>query len=199
MIASLASNRVRPELRDYVGPLAQDALMAADLDVSTFDEAIRRFRTASLTGYQHSRFDSTALWKVIETVNAERGVNFARDCVFNDMSGVTVWHRARAVRRDRVRLAARRLAPRPSRALGQPAGGRGGGPDVLDRPPGHDAYGGGGLRDGLVKLLIRAGNRIVHLSDVLAIAGVAPVEYGPGWIHIDCLLGEPRRGRAAGR
>jgi hypothetical protein len=52
--------------------------------------ARRRFRTASLTGYQHSRFGSTALWEIIKTVNAARGVNFARDCAFNDPGGVTV-------------------------------------------------------------------------------------------------------------
>ncbi|WP_371779992.1 condensation domain-containing protein [Streptosporangium subroseum] len=186
VIASLASNRVRPELRDYVGPLAQDALMAADLDVSTFDEAIRRFRTASLTGYQHSRFDSTALWEVIETVNAERGVNFARDCVFNDMSGVTVsahepapsaeiecdWLPAASLPAH-LALWANRLEDDEVDLTFWID------PRVMTRAE-AEVFG-----TGLVKLLIRAGDRTVHLPDVLAISGVVPVEYGPGWIHSD--------------
>ncbi|MDP9845774.1 condensation domain-containing protein [Streptosporangium lutulentum] len=206
VIASLASNRVRPELRGYVGPLAQDALMAADLDVSTFDEAIRRFRTASLSGYQHSRFDSTELWKVIEAVNAERGVNFARDCVFNDMSGVTASAREPAPSAEiecdwlpaaslpaHLALWADRLEDEEVDLTFWID------PRVMTRAE-AETFG-----TGLVRLLIRAEDRMIPMRDVLSVSGIAPVEYGPRWIHSDScwvnldaverLVGEAVRGR----
>ncbi|MEU4403906.1 condensation domain-containing protein [Streptosporangium sp. NPDC023963] len=205
LIASLASNRVRPELRDYVGPLAQDALMTADLDVSTFDEAIRRFRTASLSGYQHSRFDSVALWEVIEAVNAERGVDFARDCVFNDMSGVTVpepeaepsaevecdWLPAASLPAH-LALWANRLEDVVDLTLWID-------PRVMSRAEAE------GFGTGIVRLLIAAGDGDVQASDISEISGISPIERGPEWIYTDScwvdlgaverLVGEAVQGR----
>ncbi|WP_436760745.1 condensation domain-containing protein [Streptosporangium sp. V21-05] len=205
VIASLASNRVRPELRDYVGPLAQDALMAADLDVPTFDEAVRRFRAASLSGYQHSRFDSIALWEVIETVNAERGVDFARDCVFNDMSGVTVpepepepsaevecgWLPAASLPAH-LALWANRLEDVVDLTLWID-------PRVMSRTEAE------GFGTGIVRLLIAAGDGDVQASDISEISGISPIERGPEWIYTDScwvnlgaverLVGEAVQGR----
>ncbi|MDP9861257.1 MULTISPECIES: condensation domain-containing protein [Streptosporangium] len=205
VIASLSSNRVRPELRDYVGPLAQDALMAADLDVPTFDDAVRRFRTASLAGYQHSRFDSTALWEVIEAVNAERGVNFARDCVFNDMSGVAVAGREAPPATDiehgwlpeaslpaHLALWANRLEEEVDLTFWID-------PQVMSREE-AESFG-----TGLVRLLIEAGERTIPTVEIPAVSGVTPVEHGPGWVHadscwvslaeVDRLVGEAVGGR----
>ncbi|WP_440070200.1 condensation domain-containing protein [Streptosporangium sp. OZ121] len=205
VIASLASNRVRPELRDYVGPLAQDALMTADLDVSTFDEAIRRFRAASLSGYQHSRFDSIALWEVIEAVNAERGVDFARDCVFNDMSGVTVsepepepsaevecdWLPAASLPAH-LALWANRLEDVVDLTLWID-------PRVMSRAEAE------GFGTGIIRLLVAAGDGDVQVSDISNISGISPIERGPEWIYTDScwvnlgaverLVGEAVQGR----
>ncbi|MEU8382809.1 condensation domain-containing protein [Streptosporangium sp. NPDC048865] len=205
VIASLASNRVRPELRDYVGPLAQDALMTADLDAPTFDEAVRRFRGASLSGYQHSRFDSVALWEVIEAVNAERGVDFARDCVFNDMSGVTVpdpgpgpsawiecdWLPAASLPAH-LALWANRLEDVVDLTLWID-------PRVMSRTEAEE------FGTGIVRLLIAAGDGDLHTSDISDISGISPIERGPEWIHTDScwvdlgaverLVGEAVQGR----
>lgn len=199
VIASLSSNRVRPELRDYVGPLAQDALMAADLDVPTFDEAVRRFRGASLAGYQHSRFDSTALWEVIESVNAERGVNFARDCVFNDMSGVTVADREPPPAADvecgwlpeaslpaHLALWANRLEDEVDLTFWID-------PRVMSRQEAE------GFGTGLVRLLIEAGDRVIPAAEIPAVSGVAPAGHGPGWVHADsCWVSLDAVGRLVG-
>ncbi|WP_433254080.1 condensation domain-containing protein [Streptosporangium sp. CA-135522] len=205
VIASLSSNRVRPELRDYVGPLAQDALIAADLDVPTFDDAVRRFRAASLAGYQHSRFDSAALWEVIESVNAERGVDFARDCVFNDMSGVTVADREAPPPSDvecdwlpeaslpaHLALWANRLREEVDLTFWID-------PRVMSRTEAED------FGTGLVRLLIEAGRRVIPVAEIAAVSGVTPVVHGPGWVHVDScwvnldavrrLVGEAVRGR----
>ncbi|GAA2910913.1 condensation domain-containing protein [Streptosporangium fragile] len=205
VIASLASNRIRPELRDYIGPLAQDALMTADLAVPTFDDAVRRFRTASLAGYQHSRFDSGALWEVIEAVDAERGVDFARDCVFNDMSGVTVPAPEPAPSADvecawlpeaslpaHLALWADRLDDVVDLTFWID-------PRVMDRAE-AEVFG-----RGLVRLLIAAGDRVIPMNNLSDISGVSPVEYGPRWVHIDScwvnldaverLVGEAVKGR----
>ncbi|GAA3123593.1 condensation domain-containing protein [Streptosporangium carneum] len=185
VVASLTSNRIRPEVRDYVGPLAQDALIAADLDVPTFDEAVRRFRTASLTGYQHSRFDSTALWQLIEAVNAERGVNFARDCVFSDMSGVALAEREPPPSGDvecrwlpeasfpaHLALWTNRLEDEVDLTFWID-------PRVMSRAE-AETFG-----TGLVRLLIEAAKRVISLPEVPEVSGVTPVEHGPGWVYTD--------------
>ncbi|MEV7007996.1 condensation domain-containing protein [Streptosporangium sp. NPDC051022] len=205
VIASLTSNRIRPELRDYVGPLAQDALIATDLDAPTFDETVRRFRTASLSGYQHSRFDSTALWELIESVNAQRGVNFARDCVFSDMSGVALAEREAPPSGDiecrwlpeasfpaHLALWTNRLDDEVDLTFWID-------PRVMSRTE-AESFG-----TGLVKLLIAAADRTIPLADVPEVTGITPMWYGSGWIHtdacwvnleaVDRLVGEAVAGR----
>lgn len=86
-IASLCANRVSSASRDYVGTIAQDALIAADLTAETFDGIIRATRTAALAAYYHSQYDAESLWQVIARVNEDRGTEFHRDCVLNDLNG----------------------------------------------------------------------------------------------------------------
>ena len=87
VVTAVAGNRLAPELRGYVGPLAQDALIAFPLGGASFDELVRRAFAASLRAYRHSRFDAVELWRVIEATGHARGTSFARDFVFNDLSG----------------------------------------------------------------------------------------------------------------
>ncbi|GII96966.1 condensation domain-containing protein [Sinosporangium siamense] len=86
LITSVAGNRSAPELRDYVGPLAQDALLLLDLSAPTFDTLVRKTWSSAIGAYRHSQFDAIRLWETVETVDRTRGTNFARDCVFNDQS-----------------------------------------------------------------------------------------------------------------
>ncbi|MER5638944.1 condensation domain-containing protein [Kitasatospora sp. NPDC002227] len=80
------SNRFHPKLARAVGALSQDALLQLDLRVPTFDELLRRAWGAALNAYRHSQFDSVRLWEMIGRVTFERGSDFARDVVFNDVS-----------------------------------------------------------------------------------------------------------------
>lgn len=87
VVTSLSGNRVVRKLKYFFGSLAQDALLPVDLGgLSTFDDAVRQVRSAALPAYRHSWFEPTAIWQVINGVTAERGISFARDLVFNDMS-----------------------------------------------------------------------------------------------------------------
>jgi Condensation domain len=89
-ITSLCANRVTPASRDYVGTIAQDALIVADLTAETFDGIIRTTRAAALTAYYHSQYDAESLWQVIDRVSEDRGTEFHRDCVLNDLNGAEV-------------------------------------------------------------------------------------------------------------
>ncbi|MFJ6012001.1 condensation domain-containing protein [Streptomyces sp. NPDC092952] len=86
---SLSGNRVVRKLHGFFGSLAQDALLPVDTTgLTTFDDVVRQVRSAGLPAYRHSWFDPNAVWQVINGVSARRGISFARDLVFNDMSAL---------------------------------------------------------------------------------------------------------------
>jgi len=89
-ITALCSNRFAPASRDYVGTSAQDALIAVDLTAGTFDGIIQATRAAALTAYYHGQFDAVSLWQMIDRVSDDRGTEFHRDCVVNDLTGAAV-------------------------------------------------------------------------------------------------------------
>jgi hypothetical protein len=86
-ITALCANRFARASRDYVGTIAQDALIAADVTAETFDGIIRATRTAALTAYYHSQYDTESLWQMIGRVSEDRGTEFHRDCVLNYLNG----------------------------------------------------------------------------------------------------------------
>jgi hypothetical protein len=86
LIATPTANRFLPELLDFLGPLAQDAVLAVPLEDGTFDDLVRRTRTASLAGYRHSRYDANRLWAHIDAIGIARGTKYARDTVVNNVS-----------------------------------------------------------------------------------------------------------------
>jgi hypothetical protein len=89
-ITSLCANRFARASRDYVGTIAQDALIAADLTAETFDGIIQATRTAALTAYYYGQYDAESLWQMIGRVSEDRGTEFHRDCVLNDLNGAAV-------------------------------------------------------------------------------------------------------------
>lgn len=89
-ITSICANRFTSASHDYVGTMAQDALIAADLTADTFDGIIRANRTAALTAYYYSQYDAEGLWQTIDRVCDDRGTMFHRDCVLNDLNGAAV-------------------------------------------------------------------------------------------------------------
>lgn len=86
VIAALSANRHRRTLVEYIGTVAQDALIALNTDAADFDELIGRASAAGMTAYWHSSFDSAAIWRLIDEVGARRGARFARHLVLNDLS-----------------------------------------------------------------------------------------------------------------
>jgi Condensation domain len=86
VLAALAANRHRAALADYVGTLAQDALLCVDADAPDLDGVIRNAAAESLGGYWYSTFEALALWQLIADVADRRGAGFARQVVLNDMS-----------------------------------------------------------------------------------------------------------------
>jgi Condensation domain len=86
VFASVSGNRFRVRLREYVGALAQDGLLALDVEGPTFDDLVVRAARATLAANTNSMFDSSALWRIIDQVGHERGTAFTRDFSLNDLS-----------------------------------------------------------------------------------------------------------------
>ncbi len=86
-ITALCANRFARASRDYVGTIAQDALIDVGLTAETFDGIIEATRTAALTAYYYSQYDAKSLWQMISRVGEDRGTEFHRDCVVNDLNG----------------------------------------------------------------------------------------------------------------
>ncbi|MFE6228982.1 condensation domain-containing protein [Streptomyces sp. NPDC057854] len=82
------SNRFLPKLARSVGTLSQDALLDLDVRAPSFDALLARAWGAAMNAYRHSRFDALDLWELIGRVTTERGSQFARDAVYNDISAL---------------------------------------------------------------------------------------------------------------
>jgi len=81
-----ATNRYQRHLRGYVGPLAQDCMMSVDTRAGGLDEVVRRAAAAAVRGYRNGLVQITTLESIIEQVEQDRGIIYARHCVFNDLS-----------------------------------------------------------------------------------------------------------------
>lgn len=185
VVLSIAANRFRPELREYVGPLAQDALIPVEVGEDGFDTVLRGARSATMAAYQNSRFDSAALIRIMEDVQRERGLFFARDVVFNDMSVPGRGTRVSRTGEDvhSVWLPPATLPTRTSlwvhRLHGEFDVTLWADPRCL--PRGDTTA----LGEGIARLLIEAGDRDVLLTELTALTGVAPVPRGEDWLLVD--------------
>ncbi|MEV7008139.1 condensation domain-containing protein [Streptosporangium sp. NPDC051022] len=197
---AISANRFRPELREYVGPLAQDALVPVGVDEPTFDGVLRRTRAASLAAYQNSRFDSDALIQIMERVHRERGVFFARDIVFNDMSIPGLGRRTggrTAEEGPDIRSHWLPDATLPTRTSlwvhlleGEVDFTLWADPRCLPRA---DAQ---AVGEGIMRLLVEAGDRDVPMAELSGLTGVLPVPRDDGWLMTDSCwveLAEVRR------
>jgi hypothetical protein len=190
VLASLSANRYLPELADYLGSLAQDALVTVPMedDDETFEALARRVRKRAQLAYPNSWFDSKQLWDLMDRIGIERGTRFARDCVFNDLTplgldgGAPHGHLeprdpAQPIQLDwlpneplHVELMLwvfqldgeldMSLFANPTRIAAADA-------EVFGR--------------GLATLLIEAARRTVRRGEIEAITGLAPVVRGPRW------------------
>jgi hypothetical protein len=186
-VVSICGNRFRTDWRDYVGPLAQDALVPYDLGpLRRFDEVVRQVQGATMGAYRHAHFDSAELWPVIDAVGRDRGTHFHRDLVFNDL-GAHADLRDGAPAGPAGPVPATVLQELPARAL----------PTALVLTL-------GGVAPGEVDLRLHADTRYVPdveavllgierlvaagpvaLADVGAVTGLRPVRPGPGWATVD--------------
>jgi hypothetical protein len=84
MTRLMVNNRFRPRLGDCVGPLSQTSLCVIDLAGATFDEAVRRAYSASLTSFKNAYFEPAAIRAILRRVGAERGAEVDIDVLYND-------------------------------------------------------------------------------------------------------------------
>ncbi len=205
LITALCANRFAPASRDYVGTIAQDALIAADLTAETFDGIIQATRTAALAAYYHSQYDAGSLWQMISRVSEDRGTEFHRDCVLNDLNGAAAQPRAghpgslpekgdaASAMRD-TRLVWADTDPRPLLFYFEVLG--------LTR---HDVslsvwadqgrFPAAEVEDFLFaveRLLVAAESRDVPARDIGELAGISPVPRDASWRRIDsCWIEMP--------
>lgn len=86
VIAALSANRHQRKVAEYIGTIAQDALIKLDTAAADFDELVAGAGAAAMGAYWNSSFDSTAVWRLIDDVGRRRGARFARHLVLNDLS-----------------------------------------------------------------------------------------------------------------
>jgi hypothetical protein len=85
-MAMSVTNRTRPRLRGYVGPLATDGLLLLRTKAASFDELARRATVAALKANRSGPVDRARLLEITGQVEHARGIAYTRDCVFNDIS-----------------------------------------------------------------------------------------------------------------
>ncbi|WP_371634982.1 condensation domain-containing protein [Streptomyces zaomyceticus] len=186
------SNRYHSRLTRSVNTLSQDALLSLDVQVPTFDALLKKSWGGALDAYRHSQFDAVRLWEMIDRTTFERGSQFARDVVFNDVSTLpsTVAQVASARPEETVEpelelswgpdqvLPTRVLtfvyATEPLIHLALWAD-----PALFGRAEAE------GFLTGLVRLLESAATDDVPLSSLTEVTGVRPVERGPLWCRVD--------------
>jgi hypothetical protein len=82
----LYSNRSLPHMQDYVGTIAQTALLPFARTSSSFMETMLATHDAVLNAYRFAYFDRTSTAHMVESVGIQRGCERHRDLLINDMS-----------------------------------------------------------------------------------------------------------------
>ncbi len=189
-LVSICGNRFRSAWRDYVGPLAQDALVPFAVDPDgVFDDLARQAQSATINAYRYAQFDSAELWPVIDAVGHARGARFHRDCVFNDLGVHGDLGVGEAVDPAAL-LGETELGPMPTRSLptaflltlGAVSGTEA---DVrlhADTAALPDVE---GFLLALEKLLVAAAAGPLPVAEIGAVTGIEPVERGPSWRVLD--------------
>lgn len=79
----MSGNRFEPLLAEYVGTVAQSAVVDLDLTVSGFDELIGRVSAATITAYRYGLYDVYDRRAAEDRVGTGRGVEFCLEPLFN--------------------------------------------------------------------------------------------------------------------
>ena len=186
VFASLSHNRFRLNLTDYVGNLAQDALVVLDVDADdTFDALVARAAQATMTANAHGSYDPRALEAVHDEVGFERGTVFARDFVVNDLSAhlspsadeepvsqtTVVWMPAGAIPEVLLSVTARVDGEFIHTFTADPA-------RITELESES-------LARGVERLLLAAAERDVSIGELPQVCGIEPVRRGPDWALVD--------------
>lgn len=174
-LTSLSANRFAGNVRGLLGTLAQDALIPVTVG-ATFDETVANVRSKSMQAYRHGRFDAARLWDLIGEVGAEQGTAYARDLVFNDMSGVSMPGLMPPAEPGAVEPSAAQLTVWVTNL-----------DEELDLTAWVDpAYADGAeFVRGLLRLLAGAEHRDPATGELAALTGLSPLDRGPAWARIN--------------
>jgi hypothetical protein len=192
----LARNRYRRQLREYIGPLAQEGITCINVRARSLDEVVHRAAAAVLVGNNNSLIEITAFERIAGQVEHQSGITWSRYCSFNDISdfqgtsqdGETAADPAAA----RRALAQTRFARLPVpgaeelllRLLLQQVDGEliiGATSRDANRVPLSEIE---TLLRGTESLLIAAVSGDIELSRLAEITGTQPIDRGPGWVRI---------------
>ncbi|WP_026423538.1 condensation domain-containing protein [Actinokineospora inagensis] len=193
VMVSICGNRFRSSWREYVGPLAQDALVPFRLnDDATFDDVLRQLQATTINAYRYAQFDSAELWDVINKVGRERGTHFHRDAVFNDLGAASATAAVNAPEDPVAAMADTEIVPMGDRALPTAFLLTLGGVDETQAdvrlhvdtrrfaPAEVDQF-----LLALERLLVTAATGEVRVRDIGAVTGVEPVVRGANWQVLD--------------
>jgi hypothetical protein len=78
------SNRFRPGMADYFGPISQNSVVTINVTDTSIDDVVARTRSATLTSGMRAYYDPDALSEVIARLDAERGYPARVTCRIND-------------------------------------------------------------------------------------------------------------------
>ncbi len=84
------SNRFRPGLAGYFGPVSQNSVVTIDVTDTTIDEVVARTRGAAMTAGMRAYYDPDALSEVIGRLDAERGYPARVTCRVNDQRAMVM-------------------------------------------------------------------------------------------------------------
>lgn len=192
----MSGNRFEPLLTEYVGTLAQSAVVDLDLRASGLDELIGRVANAVISAYRHGQYDVYARRAAEHRIGADRGIDFCLEPLFNGMDGVPAArddepeepdapHREAAAgttRFDRIPMpptsALIRFDMRPApRALKLQCS-----TGDTARTPSAEME---SLLRAVERVLVAAAEQDLSIDRVRRISGIEPIKRGPDWLLID--------------
>ncbi|TMR90114.1 condensation domain-containing protein [Nonomuraea basaltis] len=185
-IHATCSNRFLPGTRDYVGTIAQEALVPFETDHHSFDDLVRHVTVAAVTAYRYGHYDAPRLIRAAEEVIHERGMYSHRDVVVNDVSAIAdapdndtcapadsrIEFAPELFRPEPVRLTIVRLFPRLEIELSC---------DTRLTPQATMEE----LLRGAERVLLAAADSDVLLAELAALSRIRPVARGPEWTCVD--------------
>jgi hypothetical protein len=192
----MSGNRFEPALTDYVGTMAQSAVVDLDLRVSGLDELIGRISNAVITAYRHGLYDVYARRAAEDRIGADRGVDFCLEPLFNGMDANPAARDVGAEDPDAPHTAAASAPTRFDRIPMPPTSAL----IRFDMRPAHHALqlqcttgdttrtpaaDMESLLRAVERVLTAAADQDLSTDRMRRISGVEPIDRGPDWLLID--------------